>query len=399
MTSTTGSPSTELQPAGPSADRLVSIDILRGIAVLLVVIRHLPFSLRLTPDEGPAVSTLPNWATELTHYGEYGVHLFLVISGFCIHLRWARRADVDEKIPFLGFWRRRLMRLYPPYAVTLVLSLAFLFIGFGVLGGRHNFPQAFGYSDTSLFVTDLILLLLLLQNLNGASQRVGNGPFWSLALEEQLYLLYFPLLWLRRKYGWTAALSVAFVTSLTWRILGVTLFEQPPEYWTVVGPALWFDWTLGALAVEAHFGHVKLPAWCSKAPLVFVFFGLALWTDPPPSWGTPSTVGVVLRDIVFGLGFFVWVNSACLSERQKTHRSSILSRAVERIGIWSYSIYLTHNPLMVAVKQVGVRLGFPMLVILGMRFAISILFGVVFHRLVEVPFIKAARDARRKAGS
>ncbi len=101
------------------------------------------------------------------------------------------------------------MRLYPPYLVALLLSLAAMYVAHSVLqSSPSGVAAAFGYQSSADFVVDLMLLLLLCQNLNDASMRVGNGPFWSLALEEQLYLLYFPMLWLRRRLGWGAVLVV-----------------------------------------------------------------------------------------------------------------------------------------------------------------------------------------------
>ena len=68
-----------------SGSRLLAIDVLRGTAVLAVVIAHLPFSKALAatgPDELGAHAVLTHTQTALMDYGRYGVHLFLVISGF-----------------------------------------------------------------------------------------------------------------------------------------------------------------------------------------------------------------------------------------------------------------------------------------------------------------------------
>src|SRR5262245_16646268 len=52
-----------------------------------------------------------------------GVFLFFVISGFCIHLQWARAqaSGANSTIQFGAFWKRRIRRLYPPYIIALVL--------------------------------------------------------------------------------------------------------------------------------------------------------------------------------------------------------------------------------------------------------------------------------------
>jgi len=238
-----------------------------------------------------------------------------------------------------------------------------------------------------------VVLVLLLQNLSGASFRVGNGPFRSLALEERLYLLYFPLLWLRRRWGWSVALAAALGCSLVWRSLGLLIWGSAPQSWYVVGPARWFEWALGAIAVEAHFGHLKLPRFFQSSATLLWFSALALASDLPLTWGYQLPAAIVPRDLFFGLTPFVLVNVTCRREREGHLNNGLLPRCFQRVGEWSYSIYLTHSQIIVAVKQAAIRLNAPLLVILALRFGLAILFGSVFHRFIERRFIELARRA------
>src|SRR5947209_7676075 len=112
-----------MSKAGIDADRLTAIDALRGAAALGVVIAHVPFQWNALPVEQAALaSALPVFVTAITDYGRFGVHLFLIISGFCIHLRVARGGGTAG-VDVVRFWRRRLTRLYPPYFVALIGSL------------------------------------------------------------------------------------------------------------------------------------------------------------------------------------------------------------------------------------------------------------------------------------
>lgn len=377
-----------------TSQRLVSIDVLRGLAVLAVVARHLPFSLRLTPAGGgtgqPGVPALSLGVTQFTHYGEFGVHLFLVISGFCIHMGWAR--SKDERIRFGAFWRRRLHRLYPPYLVALLSSLVGLYALFGILGGGSA-AGAFGYPSWSLFVVDLSLLLLLAQNLNGAYLRVGNAPFWSLALEEQLYMLYFPLLQMRRRFGWGATLGVVAAVTLLWRAVGVSL-DAAPGFWFVLGPAHWFSWALGALAVEAHLGRVSLPHWTRSFGGFFVILTVAILVHPSPALDLDVPGARVLDDVLFSAAFFVLINALADWERAGRLGNGAVIRALAVTGLWSYSIYLTHDPVMAAMKQVGLRLGFGTPGVLLLRLAGALVVGFVFYRLVESRFLNTSRRPR-----
>src|SRR6185436_3528207 len=116
----------------PHVARLRGIDALRGAAALGVVFYH-------AVEQGDKV--LPNnlfqYPIRLVQFGSsfgyIGVFLFFVISGFCIHLQWARTkaAGIEPEIRFGPFWKRRIRRLYPPYLITLLL---FLLLATGTAG-------------------------------------------------------------------------------------------------------------------------------------------------------------------------------------------------------------------------------------------------------------------------
>src|SRR4051794_24338586 len=101
--------------------RLASVDFLRGFAALAVVFHHALFY-DAPPSNPPGYFRV---AYSILHHGQLGVPLFFVISGFCIHLNWARRyaESGQQGLDFLRFWKRRFHRLYPPYFIALYLSM------------------------------------------------------------------------------------------------------------------------------------------------------------------------------------------------------------------------------------------------------------------------------------
>ncbi len=369
--------------------------MLRGIAVLAVIITHLPHSSSLGThaDASGANSALPAWITQWTHYGQYGVHLFLVLSGFCIHLRWVRVGALDAKIDFLPFWKRRLHRLYPPYFVALLGTLAALFVFHGVLHGtyRQGLAAALGYTSTTKLAIDLALLVLLMQNVNRAADRIGNGPFWSLALEEQLYMLYFPMLAIRRRFGWLATFSLALASSVAWRV-AVTILPLPTGIaWFLLGPSRWFEWVLGALAVVAHYERVTLPSWIRHPAHIVAAALLALASAPPKLWFPTGKVHL-LSDLVFGWFFFTLVHAMTSSKAvERASNDSRLLRALGSVGVASYSLYLTHEPTLVVAKWIALKLHAPTPVVVAFRFALAMAVGYAFHYLVERRFIHASR--------
>lgn len=368
--------------------RMLTLDAMRGGAALLVVTYH---ALGIAPLTAPGGWEwwLPQITAHLVHFAYAGIYLFFVISGFCIHLFWARAraAGVQEPvINFLSFWKRRVRRLYPPYFVALVLYLVYI---------AYKTPV----EVTGFYVWDVVLHIFMLHNLDPRTAYSINGAFWTLAIEEQLYLAYFLLLFLRIRYGWTITLLLCFSARIIWLIVGRSLsysfgIDIP------MGEAAatnWFIWALGALSVEAALGITKLPAWCYRksVAVVVLLCAMALAQLLPMVHHIKSVhdVGWLVMHPAWGLGFFILVNYAVAAEqqwRQKLSRVPRLITTLASVGLMSYSLYLTHA----FVLMHWYWFGFTKLHILSISLLIttplSVLFAWVFFRLFERPFMTSA---------
>lgn len=179
-----------------STPRFAGLDGLRALAVTLVVVYH------LFPGAG-------------LRGGFIGVDVFFVISGFLITALLLRERDASGRIDLVGFWRRRARRLLPALAlVVMACATAAWLIGGDLLVrlGEQVFGAAtFAYNWTSIA--------------GGTGYFADSSPelfrnVWSLAVEEQFYVLWpllLPLVLLLPRVRWRAtAVLVAAALSAGW---------------------------------------------------------------------------------------------------------------------------------------------------------------------------------------
>ena len=365
--------------------RMLTLDAMRGGAALAVVTYH---ALGVAPRTatGGWQAWLPQVAAFTVHFAFAGIYLFFVISGFCIHLHWARaRAAGVEKpvINFLYFWKRRVRRLYPPYFVALAIYLIYL---------AYKTPV----HVTGFYLWDVFLHLFMLHNIDPRTAYTVNGAFWTLAIEEQLYLAYFLLLFLRIRFGWTKTLIVCFAARIVWvllsRGLGDALGFHIPT--TEAAATNWFIWALGALSVEAALGLVKLPAWCSRISVAGLALGCAaLLAQLLPMVDQNAFVhdaGWILMHPAWGVGFFILVNYAVAAEqrwRSKSTRVPRLVPALAGVGLISYSLYLIHSFVLMHWYWFGFTRLHILTISLLIMTPLSVVFAWLFFRLCERPFM------------
>ncbi len=376
--------------------RLSSIDALRGVAALGVVLYH-----TIGPNArfGPRVL---NWlATPILpaiRFGYVGVFLFFVISGFCIHLSRAK-AQATNKAPvgFTAFWKRRFRRLYPPYLIALILYLAIT-----------AFTTKFEL--TTFYVWDVVSHLLMLHNLDSHTVYSINGVFWTLAIEEQLYLAYFLLIFLRQRWGWKGTLAACLVARVLWFIMSTAFRERYKVDIPISEGAAshWFTWALGAVSVEAMFGLVKLPRWLYRGWLAVVFLaasvGLTFLLPIVERIGRPFHDGLWLfLHPLWGMGFFVLLNRFVLAESRwrALLRTPVLIKGLAAIGLFSYSLYLTHELVVMESYHFGFLALSEFATALLLTTPACVAFAYVFFWFAERPYLntQVPRFERPQAGT
>ena len=300
-----------------STSYLPEIDGLRFLAILGVMLFHLPVALRYAP--------LPGFAKAWVTAGQLGVQLFFIISGFVLALPFARRAILGGRpVNLQNYFLRRLTRLEPPYLISLLLFYELR--NFFARGGLHP-----GH---------LLAGIVYLHWLHYGYPNPINPVAWSLEVEVQFYLLV-PLLTMvfilpararRSVLALCILLSLAVNCISDFTPMGYTRVFQ----WSLAGYLHFF--LIGFLFADLYLcSKLTRPslAWdvLTLGALVFVVYGhIYRYTDE-----TTSAIGLA---IIFGAAFL-----------GKWSRRILRYPWIATIGGMCYSIYLIHHFVLQAIGE------------------------------------------------
>jgi peptidoglycan/LPS O-acetylase OafA/YrhL len=350
--------------------RLVGLDGVRGLAALYVVVYHV--SLRAFP--GYPYDGAPFWVGWFS-YGQFAVLVFIVLSGFSLALSPARAGWRLDGI--VAYARRRARRILPAYWAALAFSLAVAWLV--VPQPRSGVPD----------LMSVLVNGLLVQNIVGAPSP--NTAFWSIAVEVQLYILLPVLLLMIRRRG-----ALAMVATVTLVVAAVG----------IVGPHV---------ARLDTFVTESAPELAALFALGIVSAGVVVagtrrsWPWP---WLALAAAAPVLATIAWqGSGWALdrlyWIDLAlapaiaCLLVGLATGRPASLlrlldARPVRGLGSSSYSLYLTHAPIIAIVYELIVaRLFHPGATAFFVSLALVLPLSIAFARAFASVFERGFRLRRR----
>jgi len=310
--------------------------------------------------------------------GFIGVDVFFVISGFLITGIIARELEVG-RFSLLGFYNRRIRRIFP----TLIVVLGFTLL----LGWFWMLPAAFAQlgSDTFASAAFFANIALLLQSgyFDVESAKKPLLHLWSLGIEEQFYLAW-PLLLMLAARLRLNLLTVAAVLGIGSFLLNVALIGSDPvatfylpftrAFELLTGAVLACAWSkvnqavgpsnfravVGVLLIVVAAGvldsHRAFPGWWALLPVV----GTALLLSAPAAW---------------------------------INRAALASQPLVWVGLISYPLYLWHWPLLVFFATI--KFGPPTLPERELILLASALAAWLTYRFVEKP-IRFGRPSPRK---
>lgn len=164
------------------------IDVLRGIAILLVLFHHFNIAYRL---EETWLADVFGWPAlrALARNGNYGVTIFFAISGFLITSKvFLRRREIG-KIDLAGFYRLRIARILPCLLLLLCLVDLLAMAGLTIFQNRVVDESSVSMWRVNLAAVAFHMNVLIAQH---GWVNYALGVLWSLSVEEVFYLM-FPL--------------------------------------------------------------------------------------------------------------------------------------------------------------------------------------------------------------
>ncbi len=358
---------TEAQQRDKQSDFRPDIEGLRAVAILLVILYH---------------AHVPGVAG-----GYIGVDVFFALSGYLITGILAREFQTKGRIDFWRFYARRVRRLLP--AASLVV-LVVLLLGRTLYAPGELWPLATQSAATSLYLSNIPFILSATDYLALGQEHSPLLHTWSLAVEEQFYLI------------WPAAVALALRLAAGRRWLGLwplgvltvaslvlsTVWTRTEPIWAFFAmPARVWEFAFGAFAallpltaLEARFSGAI--GWLA---LGGICVGASVFASTTPFPGSAALVPV--------LGVALLVRATATAPSAGVGQLLGLA-SMQTLGRLSYSWYLWHWPLLVFARHRGwVGGAWSGLAVCGLALALAQLTFV----LVESPVRQARTLVARPA--
>jgi peptidoglycan/LPS O-acetylase OafA/YrhL len=323
----------------PSRDALPALTGLRFIAALLVVLFHFKFLVA-----GLGTSDAPG--ARLLQAGYIGVSAFFVLSGFILAYTYIEPDGTMRGTPD-GFWHARFARIYPVYALALVVSLP-LFIDVAIL-------HPVGVTHLSDVIKAAVLTPTLLQAWTPKKAWMWDGPAWSLSAEAFFYAVFPMLAVMIARQSQRKTIAIGLLAGIC-AIAGPSLYALtiPSGIWRVT-PSTYGPWIatlkflplfhLPEFVIGICAGLIFIHRRASDSsrrsvPWIALFAAAAIAAILCVSDRIPF---LLLQAGVLALPFAVLIYG--LAFGRGLLAKALSTRTAQLLGGASYSLYLLHLPL------------------------------------------------------
>ena len=314
---------------------LAYIDGIRAVAALYVVCVH-------TLPRAWGTGT-PRWLilrllAKCLVQGHFAVTAFIVISGYCLMLPVSRDGMVLRGGSVV-FFKRRFWRIAPPMYAAVILSIVVYQDG----------TTREGIESLHVTLRQVLAHALLIQDAVPGALLANNGPLWSVSAECFMYLFFPPMVWFSRKNPALMSLSCFALGCVMVRTLGSTPLGAIP--WQYLGA-----FAIGALAAEVSFGSWGLQpsSWWWRQlrylpsnkwyTIAIISFGIVLIACIAIGWRHVENF-IPLLDLPISISAAALLIGASCAAPHDLIRRFFSMRWLAAIGMFSYSLYMTHFPL------------------------------------------------------
>jgi peptidoglycan/LPS O-acetylase OafA/YrhL len=341
------------------------IDGLRAIAVLAVIVFH------------AFPNTLPG--------GFVGVDVFFVISGYLITAILLRQLDADQ-FSITHFYAQRIKRIFPALAFVLIFCLGigwlaltageYKQLGRYTAGGAAFVNNFLFWRDAGYFDTEAAVKPLL--------------HLWSLAIEEQFYLVWPVLLWLCHKLttkpkAKAILMGTVFAASLLWsyqlvpRNLTADFYSPLSRAWELAVGALLAYWQLHRQSTQLAKPIAELTSFVGALLLVIAFILIDEKRHFPGLWALIPTLGAAC---LIASGTTAGINQYLLA-----------AKPMVWIGLISYPLYLWHWPLLTFARIFEGQM--PSILTRSTLLLVSLIFAWMTYKWLERPIRFSAQTKNR----
>lgn len=367
-----------------SAQRLTSLDAVRGIAACAVILSHCYLTI---PETARAAIDASLWSIPLRilHNGRAAVIIFFALSGYVLALPYWRGTQPG----YSRFLIKRICRIYLPFAAGLLIAM--------VLYAITPRDTAHAVSDwfNKLWPPHCLTPSILLQHFAMLGTRPGmrlNPVIWSLVYEMRISII-FPMLMLlcgRTRIALAVALIMLVASTKALAALG------QDTYPTFAGNVwITFLWTgqiapyfITGILLSKHQGEIA--ALWERLPKIA---RVAIVAAPLAIFSTKQSFTYAKEDALYGLGAALTIVAALHAPRLR----AFLNRGIPQwLGRISYSTYLIHLPILLALGPLLFgRLPFG--IVVAIVVGVSLAAATLMHRLIEVPAIRLGQRLTRRA--
>ncbi|MFG6468786.1 acyltransferase family protein [Roseateles sp. BYS87W] len=349
--------------------RIEFLDVLRGVAALAVFASHLLYPIAINPQFSDGLGAFVRMiSVDYFNWGRFGVVLFFLLSGFVIPQSFKGTRPVST------FLVGRFFRLYPAYWLSIIWTVAILFLVFS-----QSFPG-----------------LQLLANLTMIQKFLGfqdvNGVYWSLAIEIVFYAL---------------CIALCLAGALEKPLFGFLLFAIF-MFATILPIAV--NWKIGTRLPIQFFTHhlsflflgglirdgIYLRKSSGAMKLAWVGVGLALIGLPFACGLTGSIPAAQIaagQEYAFIAGYVVAISVFVAGVIFKFSANSFWSWA----GAISYSVYIFHFGALKLAEWIFPLHGVAsVMAYLLAATSVTLVVAAAVYRYVELPFMDLGRHVRRR---